>query len=227
MARHKRRPYAELGAVPHLREPRYSEASIIPPMNTFDPRPVTLALGAVRLVPMRADHAAALLEAAQAPEIWEHMTIPQPRDREAMDAFIRDALAARDAGTQVPFVVEVDGKVAGTTRYLEIRRGDMRVEIGWTWLARDHWRTALNTTCKYLLLRHAFEELGAVRVELKTDVRNRRSQDAIERIGAKREGVLRSYQRVWTGRQRDTAMFSIIAPEWPAAKAELERKLGV
>jgi RimJ/RimL family protein N-acetyltransferase len=175
---------------------------------------------------MRADYAPALLGASKAPEIWQHMTIPQPRDLEAMESFVRDALAAGDAGTQVPFVVEVDGKVAGTTRYLEIRRGDMRLEIGWTWLARDYWRTAANTVCKYLLLRHAFEVLGAARVELKTDVRNERSQDAIERIGARHEGVLRSYQRVWTGRHRDTAMFSIIATEWPAAKAVLQRKLG-
>lgn len=196
-------------------------------MNTFDPKPVTLELGSVRLVPMRADHAAALLEACRSPEIWEHMTIPQPRDIDAMNAFVRDALVARDAGTQVPFVTEVDGKVAGTTRYLEIRRGDLRIEIGWTWLAREHWRTAVNTTCKYLLLRHAFEDLGAVRVELKTDARNTRSRAAIERIGAKPEGILRGYQRVYTGRQRDTAMFSIIAPEWPEVRAALEKRLGV
>jgi RimJ/RimL family protein N-acetyltransferase len=196
-------------------------------MNPFNPKPVTLEFGSVRLVPMRADHAAALLEACRSPEIWEHMTIPQPRDLDAMNAFVRDALAARDAGTQVPFVIEVGGKVAGTTRYLEIRRGDLRIEIGWTWLAREHWRTATNTTCKYLLLRHAFEDLGAERVELKTDARNTRSRTAIERIGAKSEGIMRSYQRVYTGRQRDTAMFSIIAAEWPAVRAGLETKLGV
>jgi N-acetyltransferase len=195
-------------------------------MNSFDPRPVTLELGAIRLMPMRADHVTALLEASRSPEIWEYMTIPQPRDLEAMEAFVREALAACDAGTQVPFVVEVDGKVAGTTRYLEIRRGDMRVEIGWTWLAREHWRTAVNTACKYLLLRHAFDELGAARVELKTDALNTRSRAAIERIGARAEGILRGYQRIYTGRQRDTAMFSIIAPEWPEVKARLERMLG-
>jgi N-acetyltransferase len=196
-------------------------------MSDFDPRPVTLELGAVRLVPMRAEDAPALLEASKAPEIWEHMTIPQPRDLEAMQTFVSEALAARDAGTQVPFVIEVDGKVGGTTRYLEIRRGDMRVEIGWTWLAREHWRTAVNTACKYLLLCHAFDELGAARVELKTDARNERSRAAIARIGAKHEAILRSYQRVWTGRHRDTAIFSIIAPEWPEVKVALERKLGV
>jgi len=176
---------------------------------------------------MRADHAAALLEACRSPEIWEHMTIPQPRDLDAMNAFVGDALASCDAGTQVPFVIEVAGAVAGSTRYLEIRRGDLRIEIGWTWLAREHWRTAVNTTCKYLLLRHAFEDLGAERVELKTDARNTRSRRAIERIGAKPEGILRGYQLVHTGRQRDTAIFSLIAPEWPEVRAELEKRLGM
>lgn len=122
-------------------------------------------------------------------------------------------------------MIEVDGKVAGTTRFMEIRRPDFRIEIGSTWLAREHWRSAVNTVCKFLLLRHAFEELGASRVELKTDARNTRAQAAIERIGATREGVLRGYQRVWTGRQRDTAMFSITAPEWPAVRAALEKRL--
>ncbi|HUG11367.1 MAG TPA: GNAT family protein [Opitutaceae bacterium] len=202
-------------------------------MNPFDPKPVTLEFDVgralrptVRLVPMGAVHAKALVDASRSPEVWEHMTIPLPADEAAMAAWVSEALTAQEAGTQVPFVIEVDGKVAGSTRYLEIRRGDLRIEIGWTWLAPEFWRTAVNTTCKFLLLRHAFEVLGAARVELKTDVRNTRSQAAIERIGAKREGVLRGYQRLWTGRQRDTAMFSIIASEWPAVKAELERRLG-
>ena len=196
-------------------------------MSSFDPKPVTLELGNVRLVPMRPDHRDGLLEASRSPEIWEHMTVPQPRDIEDIEKFIGGALVAQDAGAQVPFVIEVGGKVGGTTRYMEIRRLDLRLEIGWTWLAREHWRTAVNTTCKLLLLRHAFETLGAVRVELKTDALNTRSRAAIERIGAKPEGILRSYQRIHTGRQRDTAMFSFIASEWPGARAALMAKLGV
>ena len=196
-------------------------------MKAFDPRPVVLECGSVRLVPMRADHATALFEVSRSPEIWEHMSAPQPGDVAAVERFIADALAAQDAGTQVPFVIKVGGRVGGTTRYMEIRRADFRVEIGWTWLAREHWRTAVNTTCKYLLLRHAFETLGAMRVELKTDVRNKRSRAAIQRIGAKPEGILRSYQRIHTGRQRDTAMFSVIAPEWPEVKGALEARLGL
>jgi len=194
-------------------------------MNRFDPKPVTLEMGAVRLVPMRVDHAPALFEVGRSPEIWEHGIGPQPKDVAAMTAIVRDALTAQESGSQVPFVIEVDGKVTGTTRFMEIRRADFRIEIGSTWLAREHWRTAVNTTCKLLLLTHAFDVLGAARVELKTDARNIRSQAAIERIGATREGLLRGYQRVWTGRQRDTAMFSITAPEWPAVKAALEEKL--
>lgn len=196
-------------------------------MSAFDPKPVTLEHGAVRLVPMQPDHAAALFDAGRAPEIWEYYLCPQPADVAAMSAWVTEALAAQTAGTQVPFVIESDGRVVGTTRFMEIRRGDLRIEIGSTWLAREFWRTTVNTTCKFLLLRHAFEVLGAARVELKTDARNMRSRTAIERIGAKPEGILRGYQRVYTGRQRDTAMFSIVAPEWPEVKARLERILGV
>jgi RimJ/RimL family protein N-acetyltransferase len=195
-------------------------------MNSFDPKPVTLELGNVKLVPLRPDHCEGLLEASRSPEIWEHMTVPQPQDFEDIEKFVGGALVAQDAGAQVPFVIEVGGKVAGTTRYMEIRRPDHRLEIGWTWLAREHWRTAVNTTCKFLLVRHAFETLGALRVELKTDALNTRSRAAIERIGAKPEGILRSYQHVYTGRQRDTAMYSFIASEWPEAKARLEQMLG-
>lgn len=175
---------------------------------------------------MRTEHAPALLEASRSPEIWEHMIVPQPRDEAAMSAWIAEALAAQAAGTQVPFVTEVGGSVVGSTRFMEIRRSDLRIEIGSTWLAPSHWRTATNTVCKFLLLTHAFEVLGAARVELKTDALNARSRIAIERIGAKPEGILRGYQRVHTGRQRDTAMFSITAPEWPDVKAALKKRLG-
>lgn len=194
-------------------------------MSAFDPIPVTLERGNVRLVPMQPGHAAGLLEASCSPEIWEHMTVPQPCSFGDIERFISAALAAQEAGTQVPFVIVVAGRIGGTTRFMEIRRPDFRIEIGWTWLAREYWRSAVNTACKFLLLRHAFETLGAVRVELKTDALNLRSRTAIERIGAKPEGILRGYQRVYTGRQRDTAMFSIIAPEWPGVKARLEQML--
>lgn len=141
------------------------------------------------------------------------------------------AAAQRDAaaGYQLPFVIVHlrRGRAVGSTRYLDIAPHDRRLEIGWTWLERDLWRTPVNTECKYLLLKHAFEGLGCLRVQLKTDLRNTRSQQAIERLGAAREGVLRKhmilpYQENY---QRSTVMYSIIDDEWPAVKARLEAKM--
>ena len=129
----------------------------------------------------------------------------------------------------MPFAIvdALSGKVVGSTRYLSIAPEDYGLEIGWTWLAREARRTAVNTECKYLLLRHAFESLDAIRVQLKTDSRNQRSQQAIERLGAVREGVLRTQRILENGYQRDTVMYSIIATEWPAVKSALEEKLLV
>jgi RimJ/RimL family protein N-acetyltransferase len=114
----------------------------------------------------------------------------------------------------------------GSTRYLDIRRENRGLEIGWTWLAAAVQRTAVNTECKYLLLRHAFETLGAIRVQLRTDLRNLRSQRAIERIGATREGVFRQERIMWDGYLRDSVFYSVIDCEWPAVKARLEARLG-
>ncbi|HEV2235588.1 MAG TPA: GNAT family protein, partial [Ktedonobacterales bacterium] len=144
--------------------------------------------------------------------------------RADMARWLAEALAARDAGTQQPFAIiaQETATVIGSTRYLEIMPHDHTVEIGWTWLAKDARRTAVNTECKFLLLRHAFETLGAMRVQLKTDLRNTRSQNAIARIGGVREGVLRKHRLVQGGYPRWTVVFSIIDDEWPAVKARLE-----
>ncbi|MGE0555287.1 MAG: GNAT family N-acetyltransferase, partial [Gemmatimonadales bacterium] len=114
----------------------------------------------------------------------------------------------------------------GSTRFLEIRRPDRALEIGWTWLGEASHRTAVNTETKYLLLRHAFEDLGARRVQLKTDGRNERAQRAIERLGAKKEGVLRLHRLMWDGHVRDSVYYSVIADEWPEVKARLKGFLG-
>jgi RimJ/RimL family protein N-acetyltransferase len=114
------------------------------------------------------------------------------------------------------------GEAVGGTTYLDISKPDCRLEIGNTWLGRASWRTSVNTECKFLLLRHAFETLAANRVQLKTDARNHRSQRAIERLGAVKEGVLRKYQVMGDGFVRDTVMYSVIASDWPAVKARLE-----
>ncbi|MGH6631190.1 MAG: GNAT family N-acetyltransferase, partial [Burkholderiales bacterium] len=139
-----------------------------------------------------------------------------------------DTLRAQSAGSDVAFatVRQSDGRVMGSTRFLEIRRPHRSLEIGWTWLAPEAQRTALNTEAKYLMLRHAFEALGAERVQLKTDARNARSRQAILRLGAVEEGTLRKYQTRFDGYVRDTVIFGITAAEWPAVKTRLKDRLA-
>jgi RimJ/RimL family protein N-acetyltransferase len=141
--------------------------------------------------------------------------------------YIRTALAGQAAGNTIPFVTveRASGGVVGSTRFMNIDAANRRVEIGATWLAQSWRRTAINTEAKYLMLRHAFETLGCIRVELKTDALNERSRAAILRIGAREEGTLRQHMVTWSGRLRDTVYFSIIDSEWPGVKASLEAKL--
>ena len=142
--------------------------------------------------------------------------------------WIEDALIARDTGAEVPYATVrlSDGVVVGSTRFLDIRRPHRTLEIGWTWLAPEAQRTPVNTEAKFLMLRHAFETLGAVRLQLKTDERNARSRAAITRLGAVFEGILRNYQtRLHDGYVRNTAMFSITSAEWPAVRTQLEARL--
>ena len=185
---------------------------------------VTLEGNFVRLEPLEAQHAEGLLEAAADPLIWKYLTVPQPKTVSEMSSWIETALAQLD---HLPFATirQEDSKVVGSTRFLDIKPFDKILEIGWTWIATGVQRTNVNTEAKFLMLRHAFEDLGAERVQLKTDAKNERSRTAIERIGAQFEGILRNYQRYWHGAMRDTAMYSIVAGEWPAVRAELERKL--
>ncbi len=189
-------------------------------------QPVTLQGQIVRLEPLSLDHVPALLRAGSDPELWQ-LTTSRMRTQADATAYVESALAARDAGTALPFatLLRDSGELAGSTRFANFDEAHRRVEIGWTWITPRWQRTAVNTEAKYLMLRHAFETLGLVRVELKTDVLNTRSQRAMERIGATREGVLRSHMIVLDGRIRDTVYYSIIAPEWPRVKAALEEKL--
>lgn len=182
----------------------------------------------VRLEPMQPAHAAALYAAGRDPEIHRYLIGLAPASLGDVEATVAKALAAAAKGVEVPFVIIhlASGQVAGTTRYFEIRRRDRALEIGHTWLAPEFQRTAVNTEAKYLLLRHAFEVLDAVRVQLKTDERNDRSRRAIERLGARFEGILHSYQTRWDGFVRNTAMYAIVAADWPAVKARLEARLA-
>lgn len=193
----------------------------------MNPAPIVLQGEVVRLEPLEGRHAADLLVAAADPAIWLYMPSPQPKSLGEVEAFIADAQLSAATGEQVPFAVldRRSGRAVGSTRYLEIRRADRALEIGWTWYAREAQRTAINTECKLLLLRHAFEGLGALRMQFKTDGRNLRSQRAIERLGAVKEGVLRKQRILHDGYVRDAAYYSITDDEWPAVRAGLEARL--
>lgn len=197
--------------------------------SVFDPQPVLLTGQFVRLEPLSPHHAAALFKAAQDEEIWRLLPLPMFQSVAAVEAWIGDALKEQAAGNGVPFatVRQSDGVAVGSTRFLDIRRPHRALEIGWTWLGVEAQRTAINTEAKFLMLSHAFEQQGAIRVQIKTDEKNERSWKAIVRLGAVFEGILRKHQtRAYDGYVRNTAMFSITDLEWPAVKAGLQAKLA-
>lgn len=190
--------------------------------------PVVLTGKHVRLEPLSEAHIPGLSEAGRDPSIWRYMTYGEVTSLEKMDEWVRHILAGKAAGTDQPFAVIhlATGKVAGATRYLEIRPEHRGLEVGGTWYGTAFQRTVVNTETKYLLFQHAFETLGCIRVQLKTDLRNERSQKAIERIGAKREGVLRNHMILPDGSYRHSVFFSILESEWPAVKKRLEEMLA-
>jgi RimJ/RimL family protein N-acetyltransferase len=186
--------------------------------------PVTLELdgGVVRLEPLDPAHAADLVTAGEDDSVWTYL-MERPRTLEQMRGWIERALLVQRSGRELPFaIVEVaTGRAIGSTRYEEILPSHRSLEIGWTWLGRPWQRTLCNTQCKYMLLRHAFEVLGAVRVQMKADTRNLRSIAAIERIGAVYEGTLRRNRILPDGFVRDSAYYSVIREEWPGVKERL------
>lgn len=188
--------------------------------------PMVLEGRHVRLEPLANAHLAGLAAVGLDPELWRWIPTPV-RTIEEMSAYIATALREQQQGTSLPFALaeKSTGRLMGSTRYGNIDRTHRRVEIGWTWVAREWQRTAVNTETKYLLLKHAFESLGCIRVELKTDSLNERSRAAILRIGAREEGIFRNHMITASGRIRDTVYFSIVASEWPGAKARLESML--
>lgn len=188
--------------------------------------PVALTGSFVRLEPLRPRHAGGLLHAGEDPEIWQWLS-RRLLDRESVDRFIADAMEAESRGNEYAFAVIrlADERVVGSTRFMDIQRAHRGVEIGWTWYAKDVWGTVVNPEAKYLLLEHAFERWGAIRVALKTDGKNVRSQGAIRKLGAQYEGVLRSHRIRPDGSVRDTVMYSILSSEWPAVKKNLLARL--
>jgi RimJ/RimL family protein N-acetyltransferase len=180
----------------------------------------------VRLEPLTAEHTTGLAEIGLDEDLWRWIPTPV-RTLEEMSAYVQSALAERTSGSALPFALidKASGRVIGSTRYGNIERVHHRVEIGWTWVARQWQRSAINTEAKYLLLSHAFETLKCIRVELKTDSLNERSRAAILRIGAHEEGAFRNHMITASGRIRHTVYFSILDSEWPDVKARLESKL--
>ena len=187
-------------------------------------KPVVLEGQHVRLEPMTEEHIPGLAEIGTGQTFWDFMLYGNINTLEDMRSWVRDILARAEKGTDLPFVAIhlVSGRVAGATRYLNIVPKDRGLEIGGTWYGPEFQRTPVNTECKYLLLRHAFETLGCIRVQLKTDLRNERSQRAIERIGAVKEGILRNHMILPDGRIRDSVFYSILNTEWPNVKRKLE-----
>jgi RimJ/RimL family protein N-acetyltransferase len=191
-------------------------------------QPVTLDGRLVRLEPLTEGHVPDLTAAGQDEAIWRYMPYGLVRTEEQMTAFVRQVLASQAQGTDLPFAVihKETTQAVGCTRYMAIQRQHRGLEIGGTWYAPAQQRTGVNTECKYLLLRHAFETLGCLRVQLRTDLRNERSQRAIERIGAIKEGVLRKSLIMPDGYARSTVVYSILDDEWPGVKRRLERLMG-
>jgi N-acetyltransferase len=202
-----------------------SEAECLP-MSEMAIWPVILEGRYVRLEPLTADHTAGLAEIGLDEDLWRWIPTPV-RTLQEMSAYVQTALGERANSSALPFVLidKVSGRVIGSTRYGNIDRVHHRVEIGWTWVAQQWQRSAINTEAKYLLLRHAFETLRCIRVELKTDSLNERSRAAILRIGAREEGTFRNHMITASGRIRHTVYFSILDSEWPDVKTRLESKL--
>lgn len=194
--------------------------------NDMKVEPVELPGLYVRLEPLSRTHLAGLCEVGLEEELWRW--IPDPvRTPEQMAAYVEAALKDQESGMALPFaqVEKSTGRVVGSTRYANIDRTHHRLEIGWTWVASQWQRTVVNTESKYLLLRHAFETLGCMRVELKTDSLNAKSRAAILRIGAKEEGLFRNHMITSSGRIRHTVYFSVLDSEWPEVKVQLEHRL--
>ena len=190
-------------------------------------RPTTLEGHGIRLEPLAPEHASALRDAAADGSLWElwFTAVPEP---DKVDAYIETALEGQRAGHMLPWAVRElnTGRIVGSTRYHDIVPAVDRVEIGYTWYAKSWQRTHVNTTCKLLLFQYAFEEVGCKVVGLRTDNFNFASQRAIERLGARKDGVIRHHQARRDGTVRDSVMFSVVAAEWPDVKLHLQLRLA-
>lgn len=187
---------------------------------------ITLKGNLVTLIPLQKEHKEAMLTASADGKLWElwHTSVPS---EQTIDAYINTALEQKENDLGLPFVVIHNDteEIIGCTRFCSAVKEHRRVEIGYTWYAKSHQRTGVNTECKYLLLRHAFEHLQCIAVEFKTNWHNRRSRAAIARLGAHQEGVIRNHRINPDGSYRDSVLFSIIEQDWPNVKKTLEYRL--
>ena len=195
----------------------------------MDIQRITLTGKHVRLEPLDEKHVPGLAEIGRGHDFWKFMLYGEMKTEADFRYFVDDLLAREKKGTDLPFTVIhlATGRIAGSTRYLNIDRPNRGLEVGGTWYGPEFQRTAVNTECKYLLLTHAFETLKVIRAQIKTDSLNVRSQAAIERIGAVKEGVLRNHMITPDGRFRDSVFYSILDSEWAGVKKKLEEMLGV
>jgi N-acetyltransferase len=193
----------------------------------MNPEPVLLTGKYVRLEPLSEMHVPSLAEVGLEPEIWRYMRYGKVETPEQLGVWVQELLAQQAQGTDLPFAVIhlASGKAIGCTRYLNIDIPNHSLEIGGTWYGLAYQGTMVNTECKYLLLKHAFETLSCIRVWFKADRRNTRSMHALEHLGAQKEGVLRNHMILPDGYIRDSVMFSILPDEWPAVKLKLEERL--
>jgi RimJ/RimL family protein N-acetyltransferase len=182
----------------------------------------------VVLEPLSAEHEPGLMQAARDEELFRWFPVDLSESPEQFHRWFTGATEAAELGREVPFAIvsAATGEPIGTTRFLELRLEHLRVEIGWTWMARRVWSTGANVEAKLMLLTHAFEHVGCRRVEFKTDARNERSRGALLALGSRFEGVLRKHMVVRDGLPRDSAYYSVIDDEWPAVKAGLVARLA-
>ena len=180
----------------------------------------------MRLEPLAEPHARGLWEASRDPRAWRWLSVVQPETRAAFDAWVGDAVAARDARTEIPLVTLWHEQIVGSTRFLALRPEHGSVEIGWTWLNPSAWGTGVNVEAKLLMLGHAFDVWGCRRVELKTDALNDRSRRAMEAMGATFEGIHRKHMLVRDGENRDSAWYSVVDDEWPRVRDGLVERLA-
>ncbi len=194
----------------------------------MDIKRITLTGKHVRLEALGEQHISGLAEIGKGHDFWKYMLYGDMTTDADFRRFVEDLLAREQKGTDLPFAVIhlASGRVAGSTRYLNIDRPNRGLEVGGTWYGPEFQRTPANTECKYLLLTHAFETLKVIRVQIKTDLLNVRSQKAIERIGAIKEGVLRNHMILQDGRIRDSVFYSILDKEWAGVKRKLEAMLA-